>query len=300
MIVVTGATGHVGAKLSNLLLDGGQKVRVISRHAEKMQPLVDKGAEAATGSLDNTEFLTTAFEGASVVFAMIPSVPTAPDIRAYQNRVGESIATAIQHSGVKNVVNLSSIGAHLPEHAGIVQGLYDQEQRLNRMHGINVVHLRPTYFMENLYMQIDLIKGMGVVGSAVRADLKFPIVATKDIAEAAVPYLTKLHFSGQQIRYLLGPRDVDFEEITTVLSKAVGKEDVKYMQFPYDQAKQGLLQFGASESTAEAMVEMQKSMNDGPFLADYKRTPETTTRTNLEEFAEQFAAAYQGKATVSQ
>ena len=299
MIVVTGATGNVGSRIAHLLLDGGQKVRVISRHADRMQPLVDKGAEAATGSLDNTEFLTTAFEGASVVFAMIPSDPAAQDIRAYQNKVGESIATAVQHTGVKHVVNLSSIGAHLPEHAGIVQGLHDQEQRLNRMHGVNIVHLRPTYFMENLYMQIDMIKNMGIVGSALRGDLKFPIVATKDIAEAAVPYLTKLHFSGSQIRYLLGPRDVDFEEITRVLSKAVGKDGVKYMQFPYDQAKHGMLQFGVSESVADAMTEMQKSMNDGPFLADYKRTPETTTRTSLEEFAEQFAAAYHGKSAVA-
>ena len=299
MIVVTGATGHVGSKLAHMLLDAGQKVRVISRHADKMQPLVDKGAEAATGSLDNTTFLTNAFEGADVVFAMIPTDAKAADVRAYQNKIGESIATAIQHSHVKNVVNVSSIGTHLHEHGGIVQGLYDQEQRLNRLNAINVVHLRPSYFMENLFMQIDLIKSSGIVGSAIKGDIKFPIVATRDIAEISVPYLTKLHFSGSQVRYLLGPRDVDFEEITRVLSKAVGKEGVKYVQFPYEEAARGMLQFGASESTANAMVEFQKGMNEGPVLADYKRTPESTTRTSIEDFAGEFAEAYRGIAAAS-
>lgn len=299
MIVVTGATGHVGGKIAHKLLDAGQKVRVISRHADKMEPLVDKGAEAATGSLDNAKFLTTAFEGASVVFAIIPSDIHAADIRAHQNKIGESIATSIQHAGVKHVVNLSSVGAHLPEHAGIVQGLYDQELRLNHLTGVNVLHLRPSYFMENLYMQIDFIKKMGIVGSAIRSDVKFPIVATEDIAETSVPFLTKLHFTGHQIRYLLGPRDVTFEEITRTLAGAVGKEGINYVQFPYDEAIKGMMQYGVSESVANAMVEFQKGINDGPVLADYKRTPESTTKTSLEDFAREFAAAFSGQATAT-
>ena len=85
---------------------------------------------------------------------MIPPNFTAVDFRAYQNEVGNSIATGIIKAGVKFVVNLSSQGAEFPAGTGPIAGLHDQEERLNRLQGVNVLHLRATYFIENLLMNI--------------------------------------------------------------------------------------------------------------------------------------------------
>src|ERR1019366_2285515 len=127
-----------------------------------------KGAEAFVGSLDNAAQMAEAFKGANAVFVMIPPNYAAPDFRAYQNRVSETLTKAIQDSGARFVVNLSSLGAHRPDKLGPINGLYDHEQRLNKLDGVNVLHLRPTYFMENQLMSVDLIKKMGINGSALQ------------------------------------------------------------------------------------------------------------------------------------
>ncbi|MCI0494558.1 NmrA family NAD(P)-binding protein, partial [candidate division KSB1 bacterium] len=240
-------------------------------------------------------FLAKALEGATAVYAMIPPNFKTNDYRGYQNQIAENIAVAIEKSGVKYIVTLSSVGAHLPEKAGVVQGLGDFEQRLNQINGLNVLHLRPTYFMENTLGQVGMIKMMGFMGSPVKADLKFPIVATKDIAEVAAKKMLSLDFKGTgNVHYILGSRDVTYNEIAQVFGKAIGKPDLKYMEATYQDAKFGMMQgWGVTENVADAMNEFAKSMNEGKVLSDTKRTPANTTPTSLEEFAHVFAHVYQ-------
>jgi uncharacterized protein YbjT (DUF2867 family) len=290
-----GSTGNTGKPIALALLNAGKKVRAISRDKSKVKELVDKGAEPAVGEISDANFLTKAFEGATVVYAMIPPNFKTDNYRGYQNQIVESIAKAIEKSGVKYAVTLSSVGAHLPEKAGVVQGLGDFEQRLNKIKDLNVLHLRPTYFMENTLGQVGMIKMMGFMGSPVKADLKFPIVATKDIAEVAAKKLLSLDFKGTgNVHYILGPRDVTYNEIAQVFGKAISKPDLKYMEASYQDAKFGMMQgWGVTENVADAMNEFVKSMNEGKVLSDTKRTPANTTPTSLEEFAHVFAHVYQ-------
>ena len=160
MIVITGATGNVGSKIADQLLSEGKEIRVIGRSAEKLQPFKDRGANVQVGDIGDTEFLTRAFKGADVVFSMIPPNPQAENIRIHINIMGESITNAIRNAGVKKVIQLSSQGAELEDGTGPVLGLHDQEQRLNALEGVDVLHLRPTYFMENLLWNMDLIKSL--------------------------------------------------------------------------------------------------------------------------------------------
>ncbi|TAN42334.1 MAG: NAD-dependent epimerase/dehydratase family protein, partial [Nitrospirae bacterium] len=156
MIVITGATGNIGRKITTSLLSQGRKVRVVGRDAGRLAGFAAQGAETAVGDLRDVPFLTQAFSGATAAFALIPPNVSAADFRAYQNEVGAGIAVAIQNSGVAHIVNLSSQGAHLTEGTGPVKGLHDQEERLNRLPDVNILHVRPTYFMENLLMNIPL------------------------------------------------------------------------------------------------------------------------------------------------
>ena len=171
---ITGATGNIGRRIAESLLAKGKEVRVIGRNAERLQALVDKGAQPFVGDLEDSQFLTKAFSGAGAAYLMIPPHFQAEDFRAYQNRVGESIAKALKNSSIKYALNLSSLGAHLPERTGPILGLYDQEQRLNQIPGVHMVHLRPTYFMENLFHNLDLIKHQGINGSPLIPNLAIP------------------------------------------------------------------------------------------------------------------------------
>jgi uncharacterized protein YbjT (DUF2867 family) len=58
------ATGNIGSKLANILLDKGEKVRVIGRSSERLKPLVGQGAEPAVGDVSDAAFLTNSFKGA--------------------------------------------------------------------------------------------------------------------------------------------------------------------------------------------------------------------------------------------
>lgn len=287
-----GATGNTGKPLAMALLNAGKKVRVISRAADKTKALKDKGAELFLGDSSNVEFLTKAFTGATAAYVLIPPEWTATDFYAYQQKMADAIVTAVKNSGVKNVVSLSSVGTHIEEFSGVVYGLRYLEQKLNAIENLNALHLRPTYFMENIFSQIPVIKQNGIMGSPVKGDLTMTVIATQDIAAYAAKRLLSMDFKGKGIQYLLGQREVTYNEIAKVFGKAIGKPDLAYVEFPYEGLKQALLEMGASESLADSMNTFVQKLNEGKVSADAKRTPESTTPTTIEEFAKTFAHVY--------
>ena len=88
--VITGGAGHISTPLSEKLLSAGHQVTVIGRSAEKLQPLVNKGAKAAVGSVEDAAFVAMAFTGADAVYAMIPPNFAADNFRHYQNTVARN------------------------------------------------------------------------------------------------------------------------------------------------------------------------------------------------------------------
>jgi len=296
MYAIIGATGNIGSQTADILLAKGEKVRVIGRNAAALQRFVAKGAEAAVGDLHDSTFVTRAFAGATAVFAMIPPEYTAADLRAYQNEIGENIATGIKKSGVRYLVNLSSQGAELPDGTGPILGLHDQEERLNRLEGVNILHLRPTYFMENLLMNIPLIYSKGIAGSAIRGNVHFAMIATRDIAAHLAERLVKRDFEGKQVHDLLGPRDLSLNEAIAVIGRKIGIPEVKYVQFSYEDAATGLREMGISANLTGLLIEMSKALNDGLFAVNRPRTLKNKTPTSIEEFADIFAHVYKDSA----
>jgi uncharacterized protein YbjT (DUF2867 family) len=285
MYTILGATGNVGRKISEMLIKKGDKVRLVARSIDRLRPFVGKQAEAFAGDAMNTEFLVKAFTGADAVFTMLPKNIKAEDGIAYADKIGMSIARALTLAKVKYVVNLSSVGAELPYGTGPVIGLHRQEERLNRISGINVLHLRAAFFMENLLMNVDMIKSRGVNSSAIRGDIKFPMIATKDIAIYAAERLTKCDFSGSSVRYLLGQRDLSMIETTEIIGKKINKPALVYVMIPYDEAEKGLMSAGLSFDVSRLYVEMAKAFNDSRMIS--KRTPEDTTPTSFEVFCDE-------------
>jgi len=288
MIVITGATGNIGGRIAEKLLSMNWKIRCIARKAEKLEALSAKGAEVAAVDLLNTPALIRAFTGARSVFSMIPPNYHAPDFRAYQNKVGESIATAIETAGVAHVVNLSSQGGHLPDGTGPIKGLHDQEVRLNHLEGNHhVLHLRPTYFMENLLAFVEMIHSSDMAGSAIDGDLKFPMIATRDIATFAVERLLNKDFTGITVKDLLGQRDLSMNEATRIIGEKIGRPDLKYVRFSYGDTLKTLTgTMGFSPDVAGLFVEMCRAINER--LLSTPRTVENTTETSFEEFADIF------------
>jgi uncharacterized protein YbjT (DUF2867 family) len=300
MYVVLGATGHTGSVIATSLLSKGEKVRVVGRDATRLQRFVRKGAEAFTANVSDAAALAKALTGARAAYLLLPPNITSPDYRADQERDSDAIAKAVKESGLRYAVHLSSFGAGVPEGTGPIAGLHSSEQKLNALGGLNVLHVRAGYFMENTLTAINMIQAMGIFGHAVLPDLKLPMIATRDIGDYAAGRILKLDFSGKQTRELLGERDLSMNEATSVIARGIGKPDLRYVQFPYEQVEQVLTQMGIPAKTAGQFIEMYKAINEGIVAAQEPRSPENTTPTSFEKFVQDvFAPAYQGKAATA-
>src|SRR6202142_4401322 len=210
MYVILGATGNTGSIIANFLLSKGKKVRVVGRDSGRLQRFVDKGAEAVTADMSDAAALTKAFSGARAAYLMLPPAKSPEE----QERDSDAIAKAVRESGLRYAVHLSSYGAQVAEGAGPVSGLHSSEQKLNAISGLNVLHVRAAYFMENNLAAIGMTQGMGIFGNALLPDLKLPMVATRDVGNYAAQRLLNLDFSGKQTREVLGERDISMTEAT--------------------------------------------------------------------------------------
>ena len=296
MYVVTGATGNTGRVVANRLLDQGKKVRVIGRNRERLQPFVARGAEAFVADLSDQAAVKQAFAGASAVYAMIPPNVASPDFRAEQRRVTAAIAAALEHAGVEHAVTLSSIGADKESGTGPVVGLHELEQALNRIGGLNVVHLRAGYFMENTLGQVGAVHAMGKTAGPLRGDLNLPMIATQDIGNKAADWLLALDFNGKQTRELLGQRDLSMDEATSIIGKAIEKLDLEYAQLPDAMMQPILVQMGMSSNMAALIIEMAGALNSGHMRALESRTGQNTTPTSFETFVkEELVPLYRGQ-----
>jgi len=293
MIVLTGATGRTGRVAAEALRAKGEKVRVVGRDAKKLSPLATLGAEVFVGNVEDVSSMTEAFKGASAVYLVLPEDISQEDLRAHQERVSDSYAAAITNAHVRFVVNLSSIGAQHAKNTGPIVGLHNQEQKLNRIAGLNILHLRAAYFMENLFMSIAPVRSTGALPGGLRAEVPMPWIATQDIGAYAATRLAARDFSGSSIQELHGQRDISMKEAASIVGHSIGKADLEYLQMPSMILELALLKTGLPKKTAELIIEMWDGANAGLIVPQEERSARNTTPTTLESFVSRvFAPAY--------
>ena len=297
---ITSSLGNISKPIATALVKAGHTVTVITSSPDRVKEIESLGAAAAVGSVEDTAFLTRAFSGADVVYTMVPPVLTAKDWKGYIGNVGKNYAAAIQNNNIRYVVNLSSIGAHMPDGAGPVSGLYRAEQALNALGGVHIKHLRPSYFYNNLFSNINLIKNMGIMGSNFSfSDKKFTIVAPADIAAVALQALLQKDFSGHSVQYIASD-EVSTDEIAAAIGKAIDKPDLKWVSFTDEQAIQGGIQAGLPEEVSKNYAEMGHALHTGAMSEDYwKNRPSVLGKIKLADFATTFAAVYNNEKAVA-
>ncbi len=289
---ILGATGKIGHVLTEELLSKGHLVRAIGRSPAKLKRLEELGAEIHPLSrFDDSARMSESFRGADGVFALIPPDMTTGNYLAYQEKVGEAIRDAIRDSGVLSVVSLSSVGAQTDRDNGPIRGLHAQELRLSELKGVNILHLRPVYFMENTLYNVDLIRAIGAMGSAIRRDVPLQMIATRDIAAKAAELL-QAGFDGHSVFELFGPAPVTFDHVAEAFGDAIGKPDLKYIEFSYEEARKGILDSGLTADAADLLIEMDRSLNEGKIQPTQQPTPQHRGSTTIEEFAPVFAEAF--------
>jgi uncharacterized protein YbjT (DUF2867 family) len=294
MIVIFGATGNTGSVAADALLAKGEKIRAVGRDASTLERFASRGAEPFTADVEDPGEITGALENADAAYFLIPQAIRREDLRDYQERVTDAYASAAQKTGLKLAVSLSSIGAQHAAKTGAIVGLHNMEEKLNGISTLNVLHLRPASFMENLLASIDGIRMMNALPGAAPADVPSPMIATRDIGNYAASRLAARDFSGHSMQELLGPRDITMRDCAAIIGRAIGKPNLAYVQMPLMLLESALTSMGVPKTSAALFVEMWTAGNDGLIVPEEPRSEKSTTPTPLEQFAEEvFAPQFQ-------
>ncbi len=289
--VVTGSTGHISKPLTASLISAGHSVTVISSNASKASEIEALGAKASIGSVEDVAFLTATFTGADAVYTMVPPTWNAADWKGYIHQIGKNYAQAIKAASVKKVVNLSSVGAHMPTGCGPVSGLFHVEAELNSLENVDVLHLRPAFFYYNLCANIPLIKHMGIIGGNYGEGTTMVMVHPNDIAAVASAHLLNPSFTGNSVVYIAGDERPTYE-IAKVLGEAIGKPGLPWVNFKNEDSLNGMLQAGLSQEVASNYVEMGAAIASGEMSSDYQNHKPTLSPIKLEDFAKEFAVIF--------
>jgi len=282
-IAVTGPSGKVGRALVPHLLDGGAEVHLLAHDAAKVGNFTAMGARVQAGSIEDPAYVARATEGMDVLFWLTPTIFTAGDLRAKQREIAENGAQAIRKNRIARVVNLSSAGAQMETGAGPVSGLADVERIIGGA-APNVIHLRPSFFMENFLFQLEPIKSHGSFYLPVAGHQRVPMIATRDIGTAAARRLLDPNWTGRSIQGLHGPQDLNLEEVAQILTRALG-QPIRHVKVPPAAVRETYLQMSATPSVADAMLELYAAWDQGKMKPAEPRTADTTTPTTFEQFA---------------
>ncbi len=294
-IVVTGSLGNISKPLTEELIKKGYQVTVVSSKIDKQAEIEQLGAVAAIGSIENTDFVMDTFKGADLIYTMIPPQNYFDhnlDLVGVYEKIGTNYAQAIKKNSIKKLINLSSIGGHLNEGNGILLGAHRVENILNALPcDVGITHMRPTEFYYNLLPQVHSAKANGFIGSNIGNEVVNSWVSPKDIAAAIVDEI-EIGVTGRNVRYV-ACEEVTYDELAKVLGEAIGKKDLKWIQFTDEQIIDGLKQAGMHPEIAEGLAEMYHSINTGLLYEDYKlNKPANFGKVKLKHFAKDFAAAF--------
>ena len=293
-IIITGSLGNISKPLTQELVQQGHDITVITSDAEKQSAIEALGAKAAIGSVEDAAFLTQTFTGAAAVYCMIPRAnyfdPNL-DLDAFTRNIGNNYAEAIEKSGVKRVVYLSSIGAHLEQNSGIIQRYNEIESVLKRLQNVSITFMRPTSFYYNLLAYVGMIKTTGTIMANYGADQIIPWVSPNDIAAAIAEELTTPS-DGNKVRYVCS-EELTGDETARILGEAIGKPDLKWVLISDQETLEGLVSIGMQPKIAEGLVEMYAALYNGTLANDYySNRPAEMGKTKLAAYAQEFAAVY--------
>jgi uncharacterized protein YbjT (DUF2867 family) len=320
-IVITGSLGNISKPLAIELVQKGHSVTIISSKPEKQKDIEDLGAISAIGSIEDVDFLINTFQVADLVYCMLPPFKFREnpnlDARAEAFRIAQNYTKAIEKSGIKRVIHLSSIGAHLEFGNGLLAFHFIAEKVFKELPAdVIVTTMRPVGFYYNLYEFIEPIHGKGFLDSFIGKILtikyyglkgffqgkkglimsnygakdKMPWVSPLDIASVVAEEITTLG-SGREVRYVAS-EVLTCQEIASILGKAIGKSYLKWETISDRQMLSALKQFGIPSILAQDITEMNASMHTGLLFEDYYKNLPNLGKVKFDEFAKEFAIKY--------
>jgi uncharacterized protein YbjT (DUF2867 family) len=293
-IVLTGSLGNITKPLAVQLLSKGHHITIISSNSEKQKDIEALGAKAVIGFVEDEAFLSHTFLDADIVYCMVPPVQFFNqnyDAVANYTQVGINYYNAIVKAGVKKVIHLSSIGAHLSSGTGIIIGHYNVEQQLQKLPSdVAIATIRPTAFYQNLFGYIGAIKNAGAIMANYGEEDSIAWVSPLDIANAIAEEIAN-GIEDRKIRYVAS-EELKCNEVASLLGNAINKPDLQWELVSNDAMQSNMERIGMAAHNAAGLVAMNASMHNGVFFEDYYKNKPILGKVKMIDFANDFAKMY--------
>jgi uncharacterized protein YbjT (DUF2867 family) len=246
MILVTGATGHVGGELVRHLAAAGHPVRAMTRRPSEAR--LPSGVEVVHGDADDPSTLAEAFAGASGAFLMsAQGVGATPPGPTHDLALAEAAARA----GVRRVVKLSVLDGGTG--TDVIARWHAAAEAAVTSRDWTWTLLRPGRFMSNaLQWAAQLRSGDSV--ALPFADRPAASIDPADVAEIAARALTtdSAEHAGA-IYELSGPQSLTPLEELAVLGEVLGR-DLRPVELPPQTARAGMRRHGFPPEVIDAIM----------------------------------------------
>jgi uncharacterized protein YbjT (DUF2867 family) len=281
-IAIAAASGNIGRRTAEKVIRAGAETILLSRRPEQLADLVAQGAIVKSISSDDIQGLIAATKDVDALFWLTPPKLDVPSLSDWYIRTAMAGASAVRENGIDRVVNISSIGAGAKPNLGTVSFTGDVEAIFNQT-GANIVHLRPGYFMENFFTQIESIRRDNTVSFPYPNDHDIPWISTDDIGDVAAKYLLDDRWAGQWTRNLMGAENLTPLETVAILSRVLDRP-IEYVHVTIESIQQQLAAFGATSDVQRELGNLFRALGDPDGVYATVRTPEAITPTTFEQF----------------
>jgi len=292
-VVLTGSVGHITKPLAKLLVKDGCTVSIITTNGARRSEIESLGAAALVGSIEDRAFLTDSFAGADVVYFMIPPSYLSID---KTRRVTENAADAVRASGVKSLIFLSCVGAHLSSGTGIILSFHHAEQVFSSLEGISLTIIRPGYFYHNLTeFYLPMIKANGFLGNNYGGNDSLGLVHHLDVAEVIAEEVLAPAESTTTTRVRFVFSDYHTcNETTALLGASINQPDLEWRTFTDEELGQRLAAVGLPPPDVAATVEFGAALHNKVYTFDCGDAPaDALGKTKLKDFVrDEFVSAF--------
>lgn len=239
-ILLTGATGYIGRRLKDRLLDKPDcSLRLLVRNLDKVRPSVLNRVEIVEGDTFNTDALDKALAGIEVAYYLIHSMGSGKDYSDLDRLSAENFRDAAIRAGVKRIIYLGGLG--VKETAS--------KHLLSRIETGEILSARPNQ-IQTIWFRAGVIIGSGSASFEIIHNLvqKLPVMITpkwvktrsQPIAVADVlSYLVAAadrQFPGN-VTVDIGSAPMTFKEILQETAKVMG---LKRLMIPVPVLSPGL------------------------------------------------------------
>ena len=286
MILVTGATGHVGSELVRLLAEQGAPARALVHSPDKAAPIQHLGLETALGDYEQPDTLDAAMKGCDQLFLLSPPTPRQPQQEQH-------VIDAARRAGLDHVVKQSVPWAG-PDAPVVFCRWHGQVEQHLAQSGLAYTLLRPSSFMQNFLMSAQQVADQGIL-YGMFGEGRVAFIDARDIAAAAAELLTNPGHQGASYT-LTGPEALSAAEVAERLSAATGRH-VRSVDLGPDGYRQALASAGMPGWLVDGVVESNTMLAAGHAATVTNEVARLTGRPprTFAQFAADHQAAFGGQ-----